>query len=108
MFIVINLEIDMTTETAQQEFDSLRTEMQLGRALYMMPREEAEKLSARWFEGHHIDRAKFMAMIDARERIPPGKAGKLAGMSGAENAAAAWAASNAKLIESRGGRYGLL
>lgn len=105
----------MTTETAQQEFDNLRTKMQLGRALYMKPREEAEKLSAQWFEGRHIDRTKFMAMIDARERMAPGMAGKLPGMtgnmprmSGAGGDAAVWAASNAKIIKSRGGRDGRL
>jgi len=104
----------MTTETAQQEFDRLRNEMHLGRPLYLMSREEAEQRSEHWFEGKCIDRAKFMAMIDARERMPPGMAGKLPGMTGnlsqtssAKNAAV-WEASNAKLIESRGGRDGQL
>lgn len=99
----------MTTETAQQKFDRLRNEMHLGRPLYMMSRENAEKLSMEWFVNHRIERPEFMAMIDARERMPPSTAGALAGSRSNANAAATvWAASNAKLIESRGGRNGQL
>lgn len=99
----------MTTETAQQEFDRLRNEMHLGRPHYMMSRAEAEKLPSVWFQYRSFDRAKFMSMIDARERMPPGTAGALAGSHINANAAATvWAASNAKLIESRGGHHGQL
>lgn len=99
----------MTTETAQQEFDRLRNEMHLGRPHYMMSRAEAEKLTPIWFSYRSFDRAKFMSMIDARERMPPGTAGAVAGSHSNANAAATvWAASNAKLIESRGGRHGQL
>lgn len=99
----------MTTETAQQEFDRLRNEMHLGRPLYMMSRAEAEKLTPEWFQYRSFDRAKFMTVIDARDRMPPGTVGALAGPhSNTNTAAAIWAASNLKLIESRGGHRGRL
>ncbi|MDK9705000.1 MAG: hypothetical protein OEL20_17885 [Sulfuritalea sp.] len=99
----------MTTETAQQEFDRLCNEMKLPVPTRMISRESAEKLTPEWFKYRNFDRAKLMSMIDVRDRMPPGTAGAVAGSHSNANAAATiWAASNAKLIESRGGRHGQL
>lgn len=98
----------MTTETAQQEFDRLRTEMHLGRPHYMMSRAEAEKLEPSFFQCRSFDRAKFMAMIDARERMPLGMAGSVAASPRSAPLDTVWADSNAKLVRNRRGRHGRL
>ncbi len=90
----------MSQETPKEEFDRLRTEMDLGRPLYMMSREAAEKQHPNFWTYH--DRDKFMTMIDARERME----GKVGSRTSAPEQSGrmhpAWTLSNEKLLAERG------
>lgn len=100
-------------ETAKEEFDRLRNEMQLGRPLYMMSREEAESKPDDWFYFRTRGRDTFMAMINARERMEcemPGRNSNHAHGSGKHHGMhPLWERSNEKLRAGMdGGNYGQL
>jgi hypothetical protein len=90
------------SESAKETFERLRGEMNLGRPLYLKKREEVEQLDDEWFARMFIDRERFMAVIDARERMEAEESGATKNTQ----LHPIWAAANERLLARRSSNGG--